>query len=521
MTQPAQNTAVITFDGGPLKIEQVAALSRRAALGRLSHDSSFLSRIGAGSAHVAKTLAQKGVIYGVTTGYGDSVTVGVPAELVPELPQHLYTYHGVGLGPVFTPVEVRAILAARLQSLSRGFSGVSVTLLRQLELLLEQDILPVIPSEGSVGASGDLTPLSYVAAVLCGEREVFVGAAAGGGAGAETSQRRPTAEVFKERDIAPIRLLPKEGLAIMNGTAVMTGLACLAFERAQGLSRLSAHLTAMASAAMGGNPHHFDELLHSAKPHQGQQRAAATIREDLHGSERTESRLQDRYSIRCAPHVIGVVEDALPFLRNLIENELNSANDTPLIDPDSGKVMHGGHFYGGHVALAMDTLKNVVANLADLMDRQLALLVDTRFNHGLPSNLSGATGTRAAVSHGLKALQISSSAWTAEALKLTMPASVFSRSTECHNQDKVSLGTIAARDALRVVELTEQVAVAHVFAAQQAVYLKQRSGAKLPARVLELAKAFELQPLIEDRALENELRALLTRVRDFTLPGLE
>ncbi len=509
MTQPSSSTSIITFDGEPLKIEQVAVLSRRQALGRLSHDSSFLSRIGAGSAHVAKTLEQKGVIYGVTTGYGDSVTVGVPPELVPELPRHLYTYHGVGLGPIFTAEETRAILAARLQSLSRGFSGVSVTLLRQLELLLVEDILPVIPSEGSVGASGDLTPLSYVAAVLCGERDVMV-----------NGVRRPTKDVFAERNIAPIRLLPKEGLAIMNGTAVMTGLACLAFERAQGLAKLSAHLTAMASAAMGGNPHHFDELLHSAKPHLGQQRAAAIIRDDLHGSERTESRLQDRYSIRCAPHVIGVVEDALPFLRSLIENELNSANDNPLIDPESGKVMHGGHFYGGHVALAMDTLKNVVANLADLMDRQLALLVDTRFNHGLPSNLTGATGTRAAVSHGLKALQISSSAWTAEALKLTMPASVFSRSTECHNQDKVSLGTIAARDALRVLELTEQVAVAHVFAAHQGVYLKQRSGAKLPEGVLKLARAFELQPLIEDRALENELRALLTRVRDFSLPGL-
>lgn len=501
-------TQLISFDGQPLTIEHVAALSRRSAEGRLSHDSTFLARIEAGSAHVARTLAQQGVIYGVTTGYGDSVTVPVPMELVPELPQHLYTYHGVGLGPVFNPVETRAILAARLQSLAQGMSGVTVTLLRQLERLLVDDLLPVIPSEGSVGASGDLTPLSYVAAVLCGEREVFV-----------DGVRRPTAEVFKERGIVPLRLQPKEGLAIMNGTAVMTGLACLAYERAAALSRLSARLTAMASAAMGGNPHHFDELLHSAKPHLGQQRVANWIREELAGGDRTESRLQDRYSIRCAPHVIGVVEDALPFLRSLIENELNSANDNPLIDPDSGKVMHGGHFYGGHVALAMDTLKNVIANLADLMDRQLALLVDTRFNHGLPSNLTGATGQRAAISHGLKALQISVSAWTAEALKGTMPASVFSRSTECHNQDKVSLGTIAARDALRVIELTEQVAAGHLFAARQAVFLKARTGAKLPHKVTDYADALELEPLIEDRALELELRALLVRMRSFSLPG--
>ncbi len=492
---------LLFFDGHPLHIEDVTAISRRELNARLSGDSTFLARIEAGAAHVERTLAEQGVIYGVTTGYGDSVTTPVPPELVAELGHRLMTYHGVGLGPPFGIEETRAILAARLQSLSQGLSGVSVVMLRQLERLLVDDILPVIPQEGSVGASGDLTPLSYVAAVLCGEREVFI-----------DGVRKPTAEVFKAMGIAPIQLKPKEGLAIMNGTAVMTGLACLAFERAEGLSRLSAHLTAMASAAMGGNPHHFDERLFQAKPHVGQQRVAGWIRGDLAGSERSESRLQDRYSIRCAPHVIGVLEDTLPFLRSLIENELNSANDNPLIDPEDGRVMHGGHFYGGHIALAMDTLKNVVANLADLMDRQIALLVDTRFNHGLPANLSGAIGQRASVSHGLKALQIGASAWAAEALKLTMPASVFSRSTECHNQDKVSMGTIAARDALRVLTLTEQVAAAHVVTARQAVFLKARSGAKVPAGVLKLAEQMGVEPLIEDRVLEPELRGLIARM---------
>lgn len=496
-------TKTLIFDGHPFTIEEVGALSRREVHGRLSADTAFLARIAAGEAHVARMLEEQEVIYGVTTGYGDSVTVPVPTALVPELAHQLFTYHGVGLGPAFSLEESRAILSARLQSLVQGYSGVSVSLLRQLELLLVEDLPPVIPQEGSVGASGDLTPLSYVAAVLCGEREVFV-----------HGQRRPTAEVFRERGIAPIQLRPKEGLAIMNGTAVMTGLACLAFERASNLSWVSAHLTAMASAAMGGNPHHFDEQLFRAKPHPGPQRTAGRIRADLEGSVHGESRLQDRYSIRCAPHVIGVVEDALPWLRALIENELNSANDNPLIDPDSGRVMHGGHFYGGHVALAMDTLKNVIANLADLMDRQLALLVDARFNHGLPANLSGATGQRATINHGLKALQISASAWTAEALKQTMPASVFSRSTECHNQDKVSLGTIAARDALRVLELTEQVAVAHLVATRQAVYLKARSGAQLPPRIVKLAQQVNIEPLIEDRMLEAELRALLVRLRE-------
>src|SRR5207244_11949654 len=148
----------------------------------------------------------------------------------------------------------------------------------------------------------------------------------------------------------------------------------------------------------------------------------------------------DRSSIRWSPPVIGVVADALPWLRQYIENELNSANDNPIIDAAGERILHGGHFYGGHIAFAMDSMKNAVANLADLLDRQMALLVDSRYNNGLPSNLSGMQGPRAAISHGLKALQISASASTAEALKQTKPASVFSRSTECHNQDKVSMG---------------------------------------------------------------------------------
>lgn len=494
--------STLLIDGRRLTIEDVCAVARRDVRVALSTDEAFRARVRRGADFITRTLAEQGVIYGVTTGYGDSVTVPVPDALVPELGHRLFTYHGVGLGPAFDAPQTRAILAARLQSLAQGLSGVSEGLLEQLAALLREDLLPVIPQEGSVGASGDLTPLSYVAAVLCGERDVVV-----------DGQRRPTAEVFKARGLTALRLKPKEGLAVMNGTAVMTGLACLAFERAAYLSKVAAKLTALASAAMDGNPHHFDERLFAAKPHLGQQRVAGWIRADLAGGAREESRLQDRYSIRCAPHVIGVVEDALPWLRQLIENELNSANDNPLIDGEAGAVLHGGHFYGGHVALAMDTLKNVVANLADLMDRQLALLVDARFNHGLPANLSGATGARAPINHGLKALQIGASAWTAEALKLTMPASVFSRSTECHNQDKVSLGTIAARDALRVLELTEQVAAAHLVACRQAVFLRARLGNQVPPAVLAFAEQLGIAPLDEDRFLEPELRGLLDALR--------
>jgi len=410
-------------------------------------------------------------------------------------------------------------MAARLASLCKGYSGVSVALLEGIVRLFEAGLLPLIPSEGSVGASGDLTPLSYLAAVLCGECEVL-----------RDGVQMPASEALPAAGIAPLTLRPKEGLAIMNGTAVMTGLACLAWDRAAYLGRLTSRITAMASFALDGNAHHFDEILFSVKPHAGMQQVAGWLREDLGyagQAQRNGDRLQDRYSIRCAPHVIGVLVDALPFFRTCIENELNSANDNPIIDPEGERVLHGGHFYGGHIAFAMDGMKNAVANLADLMDRQLALLVDTRYNAGLPANLSGMEGERTAISHGLKALQISVSAWTAEALKLTMPASVFSRSTECHNQDEVSMGTIAARDCLRVLELTEQVAAALLVAVRQGVWLRQRTTAQqnLPARLVDMTAllARDIEPVVADRRLDIELRLLQERIRRqyWPLPQME
>lgn len=505
---PTPTGAPVVFDGSRLVLEDVAALAAQCRPAALGDAPAFRSRIERGSAFLDRLLREDGAIYGVTTGYGDSVTTAVPAELVAELPHHLYTFHGIGAGRCLTPEETRAVLAARLASLCQGASGVSWQLLQQLQALLAHDALPLIPAEGSVGASGDLTPLSYVAAVLCGEREAWY-----------QGVRRPAAEVLAAIGLQPLRLRPKEALALMNGTSVMTGLACLAWERAERLARLATRITACNVWAADGNAHHFDETLFALKPHAGLQRVAQRLRADLDSDRpaRNESRLQDRYSLRCAPHVIGVLEDALPFLRTLIENELNSANDNPLIDPDGERVLHGGHFYGGHIALAMDTLKTAVANVADLLDRQLALLVDTRYNHGLPANLSGATGPRAAINHGLKALQISVSAWTAEALKQTMPASVFSRSTECHNQDKVSMGTIAARDALRVLELTEQVAAGMLIAARQGLALRlQRGratgqGTPLPAALADFLEQLGAAiPLVqEDRALDRELQALI------------
>lgn len=499
----------LTLDGSPVTLEDILSVAEGQRRVMLSTASDFRARIARGNAFLERLLEEEGVVYGVTTGFGDSCNREVSAADLEQLPRQLYTFHGCGLGEVLSVEASRAVVMVRLVSLCRGVSGVSIELLERLVWLLEHDIVPVIPEEGSVGASGDLTPLSYLAAALCGDREVF-----------EHGKRRPSAEVFAVHGLAPYRLKPKEGLALMNGTAVMTALGVFAFARTAYLARLATRITALSVYALDGNPYHFDADLFAAKPHPGQNQVAARLRDDLHAprTPRNSPRLQDRYSTRCAPHVIGVVEDSLPWWRQFLETELNSANDNPLIDAEAGKVMHGGHFYGGHVAFAMDGLKQASANLADLLDRQLALLVDTRFNHGLPSNLSGAEPARATLNHGYKAVQIGASAWTAEALKLTMPASVFSRSTECHNQDKVSMGTIAARDALRILTLVEQVAAATLHAACQGVELRshQVGAAPLPEQLAEFVDACRthIPPLVEDRALEAELRALCDLIRE-------
>ncbi len=403
-----------------LTIERLVQTACKKESCSLCRDADFIAKIERGADFLDETLAKNGVIYGVTTGYGDSCTEIVPPEHYCDLPVNLTRYHGCGLGAFFDEENTRALMIVRLNTLAQGFSGVSYALLEKIAFFIEHDILPLVPEEGSVGASGDLTPLSYLAGALIGEREVrYKGKIMNSGA------------VLAELGEQPYCFRPKEAIAIMNGTAVMNAVAGLAFARAENLASLSCTLTAFASAALKGNAYHFYGRLFDTKPHAGQKFAAQKILETLGGGEQAEQvipeRLQDPYSIRCAPHVIGVFYDAAPLFRSLIETEMNSANDNPIIDPETASVFHGGHFYGGHICFVMDSLKNIMANIADLLDRQLALLVDPKYNRGLPSNLTGAETEKIPYNHGFKAVQIAASAWAAEALKNTMPASVFSR----------------------------------------------------------------------------------------------
>lgn len=501
----------IEFGETAVSVDDVVEIASGRAGATVSSDSAYREWVEAGPAFLNRLLADDGVIYGVTTGYGDSCVTAVPSELVGELPLSLIRFHGCGTGRCL-PVEVaRAVMAARLASLSRGYSGVTPELLDLLAAFIDRGISPVIPEEGSVGASGDLTPLSYLAAALVGERDVIY-----------DGEIRPAGAAISEAGLSPHQLQPKEALALMNGTAVMTGIACLAFSRAEYLTRLTSRITSFAALALRSNIAHFEPEIFDLKPFTGQQRCAAWIRGDLADEDpmSISQRLQDRYSIRCAPHVIGVLRDALPQFRLWIETELNSVNDNPIVDPQHERILHGGHFYGGHIAFVMDSMKNAVANIADLLDRQIALLADPKFNHGLPANLSGARAERATISHGFKAVQIAVSSWTAEALKLTMPASVFSRSTECHNQDKVSMGTIAARDCLRVLELTEQAAAAVLLAAVQGLELRLRAGTlaedSLEPAIREMRDDVfkEFSFVEDDRPLETELRRFSELIRE-------
>lgn len=503
----------VIIGDGPLTIEDVDRLARNPSC-RLEFDSSprLKQRMDQSVQQLERRRHNNEVIYGVTTGVGDSCVRPVPGHLAQDFSRQITRMHGCGLGEYFDPSVTAAVLLLQINSLARGYSAVRFEILERLQLLINRRILPLIPEEGSVGASGDLTPLSYVAAVLMGERQVHF-----------QNKVQSAAGVFQSLGLVPLELRPKEGLALINGTAVMTALACLAFHRAQYLLRLSARLSALVCQVLLGNKAHFDPRIFECKPHPGQKQIAQWMAQDLQlngsYSRDPEDRIQDTYAVRCSPHVLGVLNDALPWMRQHIETELNGVSDNPLIDPDSGDVLHGGNFYGGHIAFVMDAMKNAVANVADLIDRQMALLVNEKRNRGLPLNLSGAQADRLPVNHGFKAVQIACSAWTAEALKNTMPASVFSRSTESHNQDKVSLGTIAARDCLRVIELTEQVLVAVMLGAAQALDLRFQSGVLSHKDVGSGLASFHEQIrarsdfVSEDRPLEPDLRLMLEIIR--------
>jgi histidine ammonia-lyase len=490
----------VVFGDRYLSVEDVCDLARRRRQPSLTTNALLRQLWERGAAVVEARLRDGIPTYGVNTGFGGASGNIVPVSLAAELVANLPRFHSCGVGPILPAELGRAVLAARLASLVRGQSGVRVLLLESVCALLARDVVPCIPARGSVGASGDLTPLAYVAMLLTGEGRAFY-----------RGNILPACDALAAAGLRPLSLVPKESLALMNGTSVMTALACVAHARAATVARLGAAVTAMVVDATRGQASHYDARLAFAKPHAGQITAAAWIRADLgvgeHPAQRA-GRIQDRYSLRCAPHVLGVLVDVLTFSRSIVETELNSASDNPLVDPESGDVLHGGNFYGGHIAAVADMLKAAIANVGELLERQLVLLQDPGANGGLPANLVAVAGPGRVVHHGWKAMEIVASALVAEACKLTMPASAFSRSTEGHNQDKTSMGTIAARDCLEILDLTESVTIIALLAACQAVELRGLRAVGPSARLLHARVREHVTFVTTDRAMDADIAAI-------------
>jgi len=313
---------------------------------------------------------------------------------------------------------------------------------------------------------------------------------------------------------------------MVNGTSVMTGIAAVVVDRSCHLIEAAVAATALSVHAMKGKVHHYHPAIGAAKPFPGQIRIAANLcgllstsaaRADLE-AESPET-LQDPYSLRCAPQILGVLHDALAWIRPWVEIEANSANDNPLFDPSAPHPLMGGNFYGGHMAFAMDALKSALASVADMADRQVALLVNPNVNRGLPADLVRLRGADRLHHHGFKAMSITASALTAEALKATMPAASFSRSTESHNQDKVSMGTIAARDAARVCTLAERVVAIHLLAAAQACEIRGNleDRPRLARLIVDLRRL--AAPTHKDRPMDADIEAVAARISAMGFPG--
>ncbi|MEA3456009.1 MAG: aromatic amino acid ammonia-lyase [Campylobacterota bacterium] len=472
----------------------------------ISQEDRFVEAIRSAHDFLINEVKEGKPIYGITTGYGSSGKNYVSYEDAQELQKNLFRFHGCGIGENLTPKVCRYAVIIRTISLSKSRSAVSMNLLKRLELLLKHDIIPVIPSQGSVGASGDLTPLSYIAAVIAGEREVYY-----------KGSIREVAEVYEELGIEPYTFKPKEALSVMNGTAIMSAIALDTIEKFDViLDSMESYVAGMFEVLLGDDTP-VAEFVHDSKPFSGQISTAANIRNKLKGSQLTHGRdgrydkffednelnIQDTYSMRCAPQVLGVIRDNLTISKNWVETEINSVNDNPLIDSKNNKIYTSGNFYGGYVAHAMDTLKICAANLADLLDKEFALLVDHKFNRGLGENLKLSSKP---YHHGFKAMQISLSSLSADVIKNTTAASIHSRPTESLNQDKVSMGTTAAIDFAKMMpDLNNMLSIAFIGMAQ-AVDIRGKEKVSPHLKEIYRTTRTTVEPLYEDRRMDIDIK---------------
>ncbi len=518
----------LIIDERPLSLARVESFvfQRAGQRGPVVSEACF-ERIRVSEQRLHELVGQGLPIYGVTTGFGDSSYRLIPPDRSAELQRNLVSYLLCGTGRVLPRVACRATMLFVLQSMCRGFSGVSPDLVRRLQLFLERDWIPPIPREGSLGASGDLIPLAYIAQALQGDGEIFDPQA--------TSERTVSLAAILEREGVPrYTLKPKEGLALVNGTAAMSGLSLVNLNASRFLTELGCLMTSWLCLGLQGRTESFEPLVNErAKSHEGQARIARAILALLNAESyraqpltvsspsvaKMQWHVQDRYSLRCTPQVLGPVLETIDQASRWLMIEASGASDNPLIDPDPSApspLAMGGNFYGGYLAQGMDYVKISLAHLTDLMDRQLMSLIDEKSNRGLPANLAAwdrMPESERHLHHGLKGLHQAVGALTSEVLAKATPNGIFSRSSESHNQDKVSLGMSAAVQCHEMLEQVFTVAAIHLICLAQALDLR---GVDLRGHAsrqyYDLVRS--ITPFIDrDCALERPVRELADRLR--------
>jgi histidine ammonia-lyase len=444
----------LPLTGRDLSLVDVVAVARDAREVTVADEAR--ERMRASRAVIERLVAEGATVYGVTTGFGDLADVRIDAAQTAELQRNLIRSHAAGVGDPLPADVVRAMLVLRANTLAIGLSGVRVELAELLCAMLNGGVTPVIPSRGSVGASGDLAPLAHLALVVIGEGEATVGGAA-----------MPGRQALKQAGLAPIELEAKEGLALLNGTQLMAGAGALALYDARVLATSADLIGVMSLEAMLGTAAAYAEPLVAARPHRGQMAVAAHLRHLLRGSEIGEShrssehRVQDAYSLRCIPQVHGAVRDALDTLAGILEVEVNAATDNPLVFP-SGEVISGGNFHGEPVAIALDYAKIAVAELASISERRTARLVDAHLS-GLPAFLAERPGLES----GLMIAQYTAAALVNELQTLTHPSSVDTVPTSANQEDHVSMGATSALHLREVVDRAASVLAIEALCAAQ------------------------------------------------------
>lgn len=465
---------VVSIDGESLSLDQVIAVAcKRAPV--VLHVSGK-ARLLRSRRVVERLVADGRVVYGVTTGFGKFSDLLVSRDASDALQQNIIMSHSGGVGEPLPVEAVRAMMLLRANSLAKGYSGVRVEVVQLLLDMLNKAVYPVVPCKGSVGASGDLVPLAHIALAMIGLGEVEY-----------QGQKLPSREGLKLAKLHPVQLTAKEGLALINGTQYMSALGCLAVHHALRLYKAANIAAAMTFEALEGIPAAYDPRIQELRPHGGQKNCALMMRRLLDGSElltRTRhKRVQDAYTLRCIPQVHGASLDAINYVKRVLDVEINSATDNPLILPDTGEVISGGNFHGQPLALPLDFLAMAVSELGSISERRIERLVNPALNNGLPPFLTEEGG----LNSGLMILQYTAAALASENKVLAHPASVDSIPTSGNQEDHVSMGSIAARKAVSVIENVRWIVAGEMLAAAQALDFTSHvigKGSRAASRVI-------------------------------------